>query len=451
MSNEKRETSNIERKQVAAEVSAEGRTAGKMPAAHCASRRHSRLPSCATWGMLVGFREMILFMRDFMKLGWVMFLGAALLLSQTASAQESLAPEAYQRSLVSAGDTVRLQKVLAKAREGKPITVGVIGGSITQGAKSSKPELKYSNQIAQWWRTNFPKNKVEFVNAGIGATGSNYGALRVGRDLLAKNPDFIVVEYAVNDGNTKEAAETLEGLIRHILKAPNQPAVVMLFTMRKDGGSAQEWHSKVGAHYHLPMVSFRDALWPEIQAGKLKWEDVEADEVHPNDRGHAYAAEFVTRFVESVAKQSAKAGGEVAALPKPLLSDKFEFTKLLEAGDLKPVTNKGWVYDEKNKAWQSETPGSVIEFEIEGTVIYDMCWRIKGPMGRAKVSVDDKAPQVREAWFNQTWGGYRVTSELARDLAPGKHRVKVELLVDKNAESTGTQFRILGLGAAGVR
>ncbi|HEY1173798.1 MAG TPA: SGNH/GDSL hydrolase family protein [Verrucomicrobiae bacterium] len=392
-------------------------------------------------------------MRDFLKLGRVLFLSAGLLFSQMAMAQEvaPLASEAYTRSLVSAGDTARLQRVLVKAREGKPIVVGVIGGSITQGAKASKPELKYGALVAQWWRTNFPNSKVEFVNAGIGATGSNYGALRVGRDLLAKNPDFIVVEYAVNDGNVKESAETLEGLVRQILKAPNQPAVVMLFTMNKSGGNAQEWHSKVGAHYGIPMVSFRDALWPEIQAGKLKWEDVEADEVHPNDRGHAYAAEFVTRFVDSVEKKSARADSMIGALPPPLFSDRFEFTKLLEAGDLKPVANKGWAYDEKNKAWQSETPGSVIEFEIDGTLIYDMCWRIKGPMGRAKISVDDKAPQTREAWFNQTWGGYRVTSELARDIAPGKHRVKVELLAEKNAESTGTQFRVLGLGAAGVK
>lgn len=369
--------------------------------------------------------------------------------SSVLMAQE-LSPEVYQRSLVDIGDTSRLQRVLTKAREGKPIVVGVIGGSITQGAKASKPELKYGNQVAQWWRTNFPQNKVEFVNAGIGATGSNYGALRVGRDLLSKNPDFIVVEYAVNDGNTKESAETLEGVIRQILKAPNHPAVVMVFMMNKDGNNAQEWHSKVGAHYQLPMVSFRDALWPEIKAGKLKWDDVEADQVHPNDLGHALVAEFVTRVIEAVQKKSVRANTIIGALPNPLFSDKFEFTKLQEAADLKPVANQGWVYDEKNKAWQSEKPGSVIEFEIEGTVIYDMHWRIKGPMGRAKVQVDDRPPVVQEAWFDQTWGGYRVTAELARDLSPGKHRVKVELLPEKNDESTGTQFRMLGLGAAGV-
>ena len=34
--------------------------------------------------------------------------------------------------------------------------------------------------------------------------------------------------------------------------------------MNNAGGNAQEWHGKVGEHYGLPMVSFRDALWPEV-------------------------------------------------------------------------------------------------------------------------------------------------------------------------------------------
>ena len=60
----------------------------------------------------------------------------------------------------------------------------------------------------------FPKATVKFVNAGIGATGSNYGALRAERDLLSHQPDFVVVEYAVNDGNAAAFAATLEGLLR---------------------------------------------------------------------------------------------------------------------------------------------------------------------------------------------------------------------------------------------
>ena len=38
------------------------------------------------------------------------------------------------------------------------------------------------------------------------------------RDLLSHHPDFVVVEYAVNDPNTQAAAESLEGLIRQIVR-----------------------------------------------------------------------------------------------------------------------------------------------------------------------------------------------------------------------------------------
>ena len=359
---------------------------------------------------------------------------------------------AAKRSLASAGDTARLQRALAKARRGEAVTVGVIGGSITQGAAATRFDKNYGSLVAKWWRETFPNAKIELVNAGIGATGSNYGALRVQRDLLDKKPDFVIAEYAVNDGNGKEFAETLEGLTRQILKQPQSPALLFLFTMHNDGKNGQEWHGKIGEHYALPMISFRDALWPEIEAKRLKWEDVEADLVHPNDRGHDYAAQFVTRFLSDVLK-NLPVDAELPAvkpLPEPLISDQFEHVALHEAFALKPTKNEGWRQDLKNKCWKSEEPGSVIEFEIEGRTLLFMDWKIRGDMGRAKIQVDDRAPVTHDAWFEQTWGGYRLTTEIARDLKPGKHTVRVELLKSRNPQSNGNEYRILGIGAAGV-
>lgn len=82
------------------------------------------------------------------------------------------------RALVALGDTARLQQTLAKARRGEKVRLAVIGGSITQGAKASRPDKRYGNLVAAWWRAQFPRAEIEFVNAGIGATGSNFGALR---------------------------------------------------------------------------------------------------------------------------------------------------------------------------------------------------------------------------------------------------------------------------------
>ena len=58
-----------------------------------------------------------------------------------------------------------------------------------------------------------------------------------------------------------------------------------------------------------------------------------------------------------------------------------------------------------------------------------MDWHIRGPMGKAKVQVDDQPAVVRDGWFEATWA-YRQTTELARDLA-GKHRVSFEISSEK--------------------
>jgi lysophospholipase L1-like esterase len=360
------------------------------------------------------------------------------------------------QSLVSTGDLSRVWQVMAKAQRGEKITVAVIGGSITQGAKATKPELRYGNLVADWWRKAFPNAQIEFVNAGIGATGSNFGALRASRDLLSHNPDFVVVEYGVNDGNTQAFAETLEGLVRQILKQPNQPAIVQLFMMHQGGGNAQEWHGKVGRHYNLPIASYRDALWPEIKAGRIAWDAVMADEVHPNDLGHACAAGYVTHLLDVAwATRPWKDTGKMpvphrSPLPAPLFSDLYEHTSLFEAPDLTPLSNSGWTLDTTWKQWVSDKPGSVITFEIDGTAIFSMHFVVKRAMGKASLQVDGGKPVVFDGWFNQTWGGYRSTNLLGKDLKPGKHIVRIELLEEKNPGSDGHAFKLYGLGAAGV-
>ena len=58
--------------------------------------------------------------------------------------------------------------------------------------------------VADWWQTRFPSSAVTLVNAGIGATGSDIGTFRVKKDVIEKDPDFVVVEFAVNDAGLKQ-------------------------------------------------------------------------------------------------------------------------------------------------------------------------------------------------------------------------------------------------------
>lgn len=179
------------------------------------------------------------------------------------------------------------------------------------------------------------------ISAGLGGTGSMYGALRAGRDLLSNLPDFVVVEFAVNDNWTD--GEAFEDLVRQILAQPNFPAVLLLFMMWEKRGNDQEIQSKVGAHYRLPTVSFRDAIWPEMEADRLKWSEYIVDNVHPTDAGHVAAARFITTMCDT-ALNAAPTGksGSLSPFPAPLYTDAFQHVGWRDAATLDPIENDGW-------------------------------------------------------------------------------------------------------------
>lgn len=365
-------------------------------------------------------------------------------------------PAMISRSVLSAGDTARLERVMAKARRGEKVVIGTIGGSITEGAAASTPEKRWANLVAQWWITRFPKTQVEFVNAGIGATGSNIGAHRAKEHLLKFKPDFVVMEYAVNDPNDKLAAETLEGLVRQTLKMPNKPAVMLLFTMNPQGGNAQEWHSKIGYHYGLPMISYRDGLYPEFESGAIKWESIMPDGIHPNDQGMKYIGEYIGSYLDGILAKlpSDDKLPRIKHTPKPFISDIFEYTAMLNSDTIKPIVNKGWtpanVFRFGN-CWECTAPGSELQFEVEGDTISLLFYRIKGDMGIAEAQVDDTPAVKLNAWFEADWGGYSCWELVARNLGPGKHLLKINILNEKAAQSNGHKFQLQSIMEAGLK
>ena len=273
---------------------------------------------------------------------------------------------------MSAGDPARIQAVLAKARRGEPICVAAIGGSITAGGQNTKdPARRYVRQVAAWFEKNFPSLKVRFVNAGIGATNSGYGALRVQRDVIAHQPDLVIVEYAVNDSTGAQMDECYEGVLRQLLSGSSNRAVIELFFMHKDGKNAQAGQTALGKHYGLPMISFRDAVWPELQSGAIKWETIYDDVVHPNNAGHDIASELLRGFLDaSLSKLPAKDSDlpAIAPVPAPLIGNTYERCVLLRAADFKPVLSNGWTCV-RSSVWECGSAGGRFEYEVSGQIL----------------------------------------------------------------------------------
>jgi hypothetical protein len=359
-----------------------------------------------------------------------------------------LTSQLVARSQLSTGDLGRLGSVLAKADRGEPITLGVIGGSITVGAFATTPETSYAGRLLAWWQKRFPRCDIRMINAGLGGSGSMYGALRAGRDLFSSLPDFVVVEFAVNDNWTD--GEAFEGLVRQILAQPNSPAVLLLFMMWEKGGNDQEMQSKVGAHYRLPMVSFRDAIWPELEAGRLKWSDYIVDTVHPTDSGHAAAARFITAMCDT-ALNTARIGkaGPPGPLPAPLYTDAFQHVSWREAATLDPIDNEGWSrgFNETNMAgWDAPSTAGRISFDWSGSGVVAVFAEPPGDLRDIQFRIDGGISQTLDALKQPK----RQLFVLAHNLAPGRHTVELACANHGNTGSTAGPVRLLGIAGIGA-
>ncbi len=231
-----------------------------------------------------------------------------------------------QRSLMTTGDMTRMANVLKKAQNGEEITVAYLGGSITYGmtVAPNEPEKCWAYRSTEWLREQFPDATVNYVNAGMSGTPSILGNARLERDVLAYDPDIVFVEFAVNDGNSSEYQVAYDSLVRTLLTQDKDIAVVLLFTVIESGHTCQEYMSKVGKQYGLPMISEPNSLGVEFADGRMAWSDYSDDQSHPNEAGHKIVTDFVTNYYENVIPYIDENVGEVSKeLPDPVYSKRY--------------------------------------------------------------------------------------------------------------------------------
>jgi hypothetical protein len=335
---------------------------------------------------------------------------------------------------------MRLTAVFEKARLGEPVTVAAVGGSITAGGSQTQdPANRYVEQVAKWFESNFPKSKISFVNAGIGGTNSFYGAMRLQRDVLAKKPDLVIVEWAVNNHAGRDFAESYEGVLRQLLRAPGNIAVIELFFMHKDGENAQMWQEILGRHYQLPMVSFRDALWPELTSGRVQWDDLYADVVHPKDAGHLFAGTLLADLLETTL-HGQNGRGAAPEIPMPLISDLYENCTFSAYENLTAAAHSGWMRSADQKFWESGGPGGWIEFEFTGCSLfmgYDF-EKVNPPQAVFSVDGGSQQPLKEDAHRRP----------IVTHLSSGAHRIRVEVKPNTASPGTPGKLKIWGVGGA---
>ncbi len=359
-----------------------------------------------------------------------------------------LTDEMYERATqFLEGDLTRLAKVMRKARNGEEITIGVIGGSITERYSASSYDKCYASHVQRWWEERFPDTKVNFINAGIGGTSSYLGVHRADEDLLYAKPDVVIVEFSVNDNNDNFFKKSYDNLVRKILLEEQEPAVMLLFTTQENGTNAQANDSLIGFKYHLPMLSYGNAVLPSIEAGEFKWTDISPDNIHPNDRGHAIIGEIVYRYLNDVYARLEDISEEVTPFnEKVVTKEAYLNATLLDSDDIEPVSwgsyEKKAINGHLSNNWFTATGEESIIFEVEAANIGIAYQRTtSGTYGQYEVYIDGEYAKTLDGNFKNGWGDTLQPDEVYVSDAPAKHTIEIR----KAADSTGDLFAIVAL------
>ena len=277
--------------------------------------------------------------------------------------------------------------------------------------------------------------------------------LRVERDVIEPygNPDIVFIEFAVNDGGSSLDKDAYESLVRRMLSLDRNTAVVLLFTVLKNGYTCETTHMKaIGEHYDLPMISVNTALTPEFSAGRMAWEKYSDDESHPNEWGHELVKDFVANFYTKVLNgtDGEKPISDVSAI-EPLYGADYTNVHLLDRTNLTPVS-LGEYTDDKDTIAQfpngwtrkgGDNEGIVFEITCKDLFVIFHCAKNK-KFAKADVYVDGEYQTSVESSKETGWGNPEAQLLFNRDKAE-KHTVEFKIAEE---EDNYCYFGILGFG-----
>ena len=204
------------------------------------------------------------------------------------------------------------------------LNIAFLGGSLTQD------KTAWTEPVANYFRINMPDATVKTLNAGIGATNSECGAIRFQKDVLDKmTPDILFVDYAVNDGGFAEESDAdiikngayIESIIKQCRALDEPPVIIFLYFPLGQRGIAEnrnyvKWKNgtalkdALAAHYGIGTID----VWAHFEAlyqKALKRDetlsyDVFLDEyyaktdlVHPMNSGFAVFGEAILKALRA--------------------------------------------------------------------------------------------------------------------------------------------------------
>ena len=297
--------------------------------------------------------------------------------------------EMIGRSLMQKGNIHRLKAAIDKARRGEEVTVGFIGGSITQGAGAIPiNENCYAYKAFKGFCDLVGKgygDSVKYVKAGVGGTPSEVGILRYANDVTENgkvSPDVMIVEFAVNDEGDETKGEFYDSLVRKIYNSPQKPAVILLFSVFVDGYNLEERLKCVGEAYDLPMVSTKRSVYDQFylseeEGGIVSKKQFFYDMYHPTNIGHTIMADGLIGLFKTADASTDEPDKDISGITPPKGAE-FENIYYVDRAD---IDKTGAFVSFDNGAFtghSTETQHVERNLDLAGTPEFDNNWLYDG-------------------------------------------------------------------------
>ena len=185
------------------------------------------------------------------------------------------------------------------------VTVICHGHSVPAGyfrTPEIRPFDSYPHLAHALVQRRYPTGMVEFIRTAKGGEHAEAGAERFDADVIAKNPDVVCIDYALNDRSIGllRARRAWEQMIRAAL---NHGAKVILFTPTADLAAREdtpdgslEAHAEqireLAAEFGVGLVDSH-AAFQEYSAREGSIEPLMSQSNHPNRLGHQLVAELL--------------------------------------------------------------------------------------------------------------------------------------------------------------
>jgi lysophospholipase L1-like esterase len=346
-----------------------------------------------------------------------------------------------------------------KAIKNKKLTIGFIGGSITD----SRNRNRWPESVIAWFTDTFPDVKVIVENAAIGATGSDLAVFRVERDIIERKCDLVFIEFAVNDNEqpTEKRMRTREGLLRKLLIL-GESDLVLTYTFMMDmyedminnrvPPSIKEFEI-LAEHYNISSVWMGLYALNEVIKGLIRWEEWLPDGLHPESRGSYVYGQSVIRFLEKeLLNKNLEYINEINyKIPKPYNINNWEKSYILPLykvnlkgpWTLRRCTTFQWI----DQVLDTSAIGAGLSFSFIGRALV-LGFDFGKTSAEFMYKLDDgewiEVERDRPDWCGDE-GWYRITY-IGDDFDYKEHKFKLKVIHGNRPECKGTNLRLAMIG-----